>query len=302
MRREFIDGLSSLAASDDRIVLLTADLGFSVLEPFAQHFPGRFFNVGAAEQGMIAVATGLARGGLVPYCYSIASFAVGRTWEFLRNGPVAHGLTMGLIGVGPGFDYGVDGHTHHALEDVGLLRMLPQARILCPSDAKSARDFGSSPLTPGVLTYFRLSRQSLRCPVPDLGQLRDSGEEFPVAVVALGDAWGKAVKIHQALTDLGRLSTVCVVEELGSKMAEEKLKTLSKFPTLVTVENHLTRGGLATALSEQLSDGGWSGRMLAVGASGLAVGALGSSDFLWDTQTQPLREIADWCMEIPHEG
>jgi len=85
MRHDFVRGLCELAAEDPRIVLLTADLGFGTIEAFADRFPDRFINVGVAEQSLIGVATGLAQQGLTPYCYSIASFAVGRTWEFLRN-------------------------------------------------------------------------------------------------------------------------------------------------------------------------------------------------------------------------
>ena len=89
MRSDFVDELVELAEADERIVLLTGDLGFMVLEPFAERFPDRFFNVGVAEQNMIGVATGLAEAGFVPFAYSIATFASLRPYEFIRNGPVA---------------------------------------------------------------------------------------------------------------------------------------------------------------------------------------------------------------------
>ena len=97
---------------DERLVLLTGDLGFMVVEPFAERFPGRFFNVGVAEQNMVGMATGLAEAGYVPFVYSIATFAALRSYEFIRNGPVLHDLPVRIVGVGGGLDYGPNGLTH----------------------------------------------------------------------------------------------------------------------------------------------------------------------------------------------
>ena len=94
MRKAFVDSLCELAARDSRVMLLTADLGWSVLEPFAERFPERFVNVGVAEQNMIGIATGLARQGFVPFAYSIATFASMRCYEQFRNGPVLHALPV----------------------------------------------------------------------------------------------------------------------------------------------------------------------------------------------------------------
>src|SRR5262245_44384130 len=106
MRMAFCRALLELADRDDRIVLLTGDLGYSVLEPFADRFPARFFNVGVAEQNMVGTATGLAEAGFIPYVYSIVTFASLRGYEFIRNGPVLHQLPVRIIGIGGGFEYG----------------------------------------------------------------------------------------------------------------------------------------------------------------------------------------------------
>src|ERR687884_1315702 len=105
MRKAFVQALVELAAQDSRILLLTGDLGYMALEPFAERFPGRFFNVGVAEQNLVGLATGLAEAGFVPFLYSIAPFASLRPYEFLRNGPVLHRLPVRVVGVGGGFDY-----------------------------------------------------------------------------------------------------------------------------------------------------------------------------------------------------
>ena len=292
MRQDFVRGLCELAAEDPRIVLLTADLGFGTIEAFADRFPNRFINVGVAEQSLVGVATGLAQQGLTPYCYSIASFAVGRTWEFLRNGPIAHGLTVGLIGIGPGFDYGADGHTHHALEDISLIRSLDRSRVIAPADGPAAERFGRTPLSAGQLTYFRLARHAAECPVP-----RWNGEtdEFArTVIISLGDAWSKGCEIEAALTSAGIDNHHFVVEGIGSSESHLGLERLAGVERVIAVESHLPRGGLFSALAERLTQVGWPGRLLHVGPTEMPVEELGDSRFLWNSQALSSQRILEW--------
>ena len=294
MRQDFVRGLCELAAEDPRIVLLTADLGFGTIEAFADSFPDRFINVGVAEQSLIGVATGLAQQGLTPYCYSIASFAVGRTWEFLRNGPVAHGLTVGLIGIGPGFDYGADGHTHHALEDVSLIRSLNRSQVIAPADGSAAERFGRTALSAGQLTYFRLARHAAECPVP-----RWNGEAYEIArtvIISLGDAWAQGCEIEAALTNAGIENRHFVVEGLGSSESHLGLERLAGAERVIAVESHLPRGGLFSALAERLTQVGWPGRLLHVGPTEIPVRELGDSRFLWKKQALASERILEWVL------
>lgn len=112
MRRLFARTLADMADQDDRILLLTADLGFMALEEFRDRHPTRFFNCGVAEQAMIGLATGLAKDGWTPFCYSIAPFLLHRPYEFIVNGPIAHKLPVRLVAVGLGMEYGENGPTH----------------------------------------------------------------------------------------------------------------------------------------------------------------------------------------------
>ena len=105
LRRAFIRTLVDLAKDDERIVLMTGDLGYTVVEPFAERFPTRFFNVGVAEQNLLGLATGLAESGFIPFVYSMTTFVVLRAYEFIRNGPIAHGLPVRIVGIGGGFEY-----------------------------------------------------------------------------------------------------------------------------------------------------------------------------------------------------
>lgn len=292
MRQDFVRGLSELAAEDPRIVLLTADLGFGTIEAFADRFPDRFINVGVAEQSLVGVATGLAQQGLTPYCYSIASFAVGRTWEFLRNGPVAHGLTVGLIGIGPGFDYGADGHTHHALEDISLIRSLDRSRVIAPADGPAAERFGRTALSVGQLTYFRLARHAAECPV---SRWNAETDDFARTVIlSLGDAWSQGCEIEAALTSAGIENQHFVVEGIGSSESHLGLERLAGVERIIVVESHLPRGGLFSAVAERLTRVGWPGRLLHVGPTELPVGELGDGSFLWNRQAPSSQRILEW--------
>src|SRR5205807_8481796 len=139
MRRAFTNMLVELAEHDPRIMLLTGDLGYLALEPFSERFPDRFFNVGVAEQNMVGLATGLAEAGFIPFVYSIVTFASLRPYEFIRNGPILHRLPVRIVGVGGGFEYGSAGTTHHALEDLGVMRTQPGLTVIAPADSQQTR-------------------------------------------------------------------------------------------------------------------------------------------------------------------
>jgi transketolase len=134
MRTAFIETLCELAETDDRIWLLTGDLGYSVLERFAQRFPTRYVNVGVAEQNMTGVAAGLALSGKIVFTYSIANFPVMRCLEQVRNDVCYHNLDVKIVAVGGGLAYGAAGYTHHAVEDLAVMRVMPNLVVVAPGD------------------------------------------------------------------------------------------------------------------------------------------------------------------------
>src|SRR3954468_8868154 len=150
--------MTELAAQDERILLLTGDLGFMALEPFSERHPKRFFNAGVAEQNMVGLATGLAAVGFIPFVYSIATFASLRPYEFIRNGPILHQLPVRIVGVGGGFEYGTAGPTHHGLEDIGVMRLQPGLTVVAPADHLQAREvFMQTWNLPGPV-YYRIGK------------------------------------------------------------------------------------------------------------------------------------------------
>ena len=134
MRQEGINLLEAEMARDDRIITLTADLGFGLLDRIKNNYPDRFYNVGAAEQLLIGAGVGLAENGKIPVCYSMSSFVLYRPFEFLRNYVNAEKIPVKLIGSGRDKDYAHDGLSHWAHDDEQVLSCLPNIRIYKPRD------------------------------------------------------------------------------------------------------------------------------------------------------------------------
>ena len=142
MRNAFLEALTELAGKDRNVVLLTADLGFGVFDEFSRKFPGQYFNVGVAEQNMTGIATGLALEGKTVFTYSIANFPTLRCLEHVRNDACYHDLNINIIASGGGFSYGALGMSHHATEDLSILRALPNVTAVAPASRWEARMAG----------------------------------------------------------------------------------------------------------------------------------------------------------------
>src|SRR5262245_31325924 len=139
MRDAFVEAVTELAAADERIWLLTGDLGFTVFERFRERFSDRFVNVGVAEQNMTGVAAGLALSGKIVFTYSIANFPTLRCLEQVRNDLCYHRLNVNIVAVGGGLIYGPLGYTHHALEDLAIMPALPHMTVVAPGDPVQVR-------------------------------------------------------------------------------------------------------------------------------------------------------------------
>ncbi len=284
MRRAFIETLTELARDDPRVVLLTGDLGYTVLEPFSDSFPSRFFNVGVAEQNMMAIATGLAEAGFVPFTYSIATFATLRCLEFIRNGPVLHRLPVRIVGVGGGFEYGAAGPTHHAIEDVGVLRHYPDLHIVAPADSAQAQAaLRATWSLPGPI-YFRLGKDETYS-VSGLegryehGRAQSIRDGDGLLIVALGAAVREAVEAERRLAAEGISCTVLVVSSLTPPPLEDLAGLLPRFDSVLTLEGHSIRGGLGSLVAEFMAETGAGARLLRCGIDGPLGGPTGSQHF-----------------------
>ena len=286
MRATFIRTLVELAEEDERIVLLTGDLGFTVVEPFAERFPDRFFNVGVAEQNMLGVATGLAEAGFVPFAYSIATFATLRSYEFVRNGPVLHHLPVRIVGVGGGLEYGMNGLTHYALEDIAVMRTQPGMTVLAPADFRAGSDGADreTETVPGPI-YFRLGKNETET-VPGLdGRLRLDGVEQigagrDVAIVTTGSIAHEAAAAVELLEAQGWRSRLVVAACLSPLAHEGARHRAAKRPRSWSRWRRTTSsGGLGSLVSEVVAESGLGCRVVRCGVAGLP-DSVGSEAFL----------------------
>ena len=158
MRTAFIKQLTKEAEENDKIFLIVGDLGFSVVEDFANKFPNRFLNAGIAEQNMIGVAAGLAKEGYNVYVYSIGNFPTLRCMEQIRYDVAYHNLNVKIVSVGAGYAYGSLGASHHATEDLGMMRTIPNMVVCSPSDPKEAQAITAISASYNSPMYLRLLR------------------------------------------------------------------------------------------------------------------------------------------------
>jgi transketolase len=297
MRNAFVDGLLALAEEDERVMLLTGDLGFMVLEEFEKRFPERFVNCGVGEQNMVGVATGLAEAGFVPFVYSIATFSTLRPYEFIRNGPALHDLPVRIVGVGGGFDYGHNGITHFALEDYAVMRTQPRITTVAPSDAAQARAaLRATAELPGPV-YFRISKRGDDLPGLDgrfeLGGLTTVREGRDAAILAIGSIAHEAVEAAARLAESNIDVAVGLVPSFNPSPVDDIAELLSEMPAVLTVEAHYRDGGLGSLVAETIAERGLDCRLLRAGVTHMPAGETGSQKFLEDRHGLSSRQLAD---------
>lgn len=261
MRAAFIRTLTEIAEADARVVLLTGDLGFSVMEPFAERFPERFFNVGVAEQNMVGMATGLAEAGLVPFVYSIITFASLRAYEFIRNGPVHHRLPVRIVGIGGGFEYGHAGLTHYGLEDLGVMRLQPGLTVVAPADHQQAANALRATWNLPNPIFYRMGKDDAAF-VPGLegrfalGRMEIVREGADLAIVTIGAIASEAAAAAEILAGQGVNCTVAVVSSFNPSPSDDLAALLGKFRKVMTVEVHYENGGVGSWVAEVIAERG----------------------------------------------
>lgn len=252
--------LCEIGRKDKNIVVLDADLSCSTqTKLFAKEFPERFFNVGIAEQDMIATAAGLASEGKIPFAASFAVFATGRTYDQIRNSVCYPNFNVKIIGTHGGVTVGEDGASHQALEDVGLMRGLPNMTVIVPADCKECKEAVKYALEHEGPVYIRVSRGNL----PDIFD-EDTKFDFPKAkvikegsslsVFTNGEMLAEVIKASEILKNKGidiEIINVPVVKPIDR---DTIIKSIQKTRLAVTVENHSVINGLGSAVCEVLSE------------------------------------------------
>jgi transketolase len=259
MRSAFARTLVSLAEQDPNLFLITGDLGFGVLNDFQKRFPDRFINAGVAEQNMTGLAAGMAFEGKTVFTYSIGNFSTLRCLEQIRNDAAYHNLNVNIVCIGGGYTYGSLGFSHHATEDLAILRALPHIAVISPGDPQEA-EWATRALhrTPGT-GYLRLGRGGEpnihASPLAlELGRaigIRETGE---IAMLATGAILQNAVEACDILSRNGLVSALYSVPTLHP-LDEALIERLgAQCSAIITVEEHSIRGGLGTAVAEVLAE------------------------------------------------
>lgn len=290
MRNHVIAELTRIAHTDSRIMLAVADLGFSVVEGFQKEFPNRFINVGIAEQNLTSVAAGLALEGNEVFTYSIGNFPTLRCIEQIRNMVCYHHANVKILAVGGGFAYGSLGMTHHATEDIAMMRALPNMKVFVPADAIEAVSCLHEICKYDGPCYLRMARgrepnihdeiDSTTIDVTQLLPIIKNGND--VCILACGTILSEAVKLQYLLSDSGISSSVYSVPSI-KPIDEKNIKNLAKKSRLiVTMEEHNIVGGLGGAIAEVLSDLGSHAPLLRFGLQDTFTSKVGNQDYLRD--------------------
>jgi transketolase len=286
MRDVFVRELTRIAAQRPEVMLLTADLGFGVLDDFATRFPAQFLNVGIAEQNMTGLATGLALEGRIVFTYSLGNFPTLRCLEQIRNDACYHGARVKIVTVGGGMSYGAVGPTHHATEDLAILRALPETTVICPGDhwevQQATRDIVD---LPGV-TYFRLDKSAAPpCHREDevfvLGKARKIVDGSAATLIATGGILGEAVKAAAILRARGIEVRVLSCHTVKPLDEEAVVDAALQTGGIVTLEEHTVDGGLGGAVAETLLEaGGRPGFFTRIGLRSRFSSIVGSQQYL----------------------
>ncbi len=254
------EALAEAGKENDRIVVLDADLsGSTKTSIFAKAYPDRFYNVGIAEQNLITTALGLSLTGKIPFAATFAVFATGRAYDQIRNSVCYQNGNVKIIGAHGGITVGEDGASHQSLEDVALMRVLPNMTVIAPADYEQAKQAVKFAVVHNGPVYIRSSRIDVPCIFDenykfDANKAVTLREGKDVSVFATGDIFSEAYQAVTLLEEKGisaELINVPVIKPLDTKTI---IASAKKTKLAVTVENHSVIGGLGSAVAECLSE------------------------------------------------
>ncbi len=306
MRDVFIQELTAIAAERPEVMLITADLGFGVLEEFARRFPGQFLNVGVAEQNMTAVATGLALEGAIVFTYSLGNFPTLRCLEQIRNDACYHGANVKIVTVGGGMSYGAVGPSHHATEDIAILRALPGTIVISPGDNWEAAGATRAIVDlPGV-AYLRLDKSVAPASnrfdeLFELGRARKIADGTAATLIATGGILGEALKAAEMLRTRGIAVRVLSIHSVKPLDREAIVDAARQTGGIVTIEEHGIDGGLGGAVAETLLDAGAApGFFARIGLRSCFSSIVGSQQYLRSVYAMDADAIAETVIDRVH--
>lgn len=258
MRTAFVQTLETYAQKNNNILVLSGDLGYSVFEKFIQKFPDQFFNLGVGEANIVGVGAGLAKEGKIPLVYSIIPFITMRCFEQIRNDVCGHGLNMKIVGVGSGLGYAHLGVSHHAAEDIALMRTLPGMTVLSPADSHEVTASLTWSLQHRGPVYMRLGKKGEPAVHPRKVSFSKKPHGFVLkegkdgVIFATGTIVYNALQAAIILEKQGytfRVVSMPIIKPLDEKIVCDSAQRLKN---IITIEEHSIIGGLGSAVAEVL--------------------------------------------------
>lgn len=285
MRDTFFKALGDIAQIDEDVYLLTGDLGFKLFDPFKAKCPDRFLDVGVAEANMIGVAAGLALSGKNVYCYSIIPFLIMRAYEQVRMDIAYHNLNVKLVGVGGGFTYGLEGFSHFGIEDLSLMRSLPNMNVVVPADSKEATQLVIASCEHPSPLYIRLGRTGepiIHKGTPNfkIGRGMVLSEGRDVAIFAIGSMVYQAKLAASLLSKKGVSATVINMHTLKPLDISLIKACALAHRAIFTIEEHSIVGGLGSAVAEVLLENSYHGIFKRMGIPEKLSNFVGNADYL----------------------
>lgn len=285
MRDTFVKTLIELAKKDKNIELVTGDLGFGVLKPYWEALPDQFTNAGIAEQNMTTMAAGMALAGKTVFTYSIGNFPTLRCLEQIRNDCAYHNANVKIVCVGGGFVYGSLGMSHHATEDIAILRALPDVVVLAPGDLLEAEEATKAMVKHNGTCYLRLGRggeKRIHQKIDNfqIGKAIKVKEGQRVAIFSTGAIFEEVDGAVEILKNQGIDPAVYTFPTVKPLDIEVINNTAKDFDLIVTVEEHNIVGGFGSAVAEVLSEQVTKARLLRIGLNDTYSAIVGSQQYL----------------------
>ena len=284
MRDAFVRELTRIAIEDERVVVLTADLGIGLFDEIAAAAPTRFLNVGIAEQNMIGIAAGLALAGRRVFAYSIAPFVTSRPHDQVRVDIAYHRADVTIVGVGGGVAYGSLGPTHHAIEDLALMRSLPGMTVIAPGSPGEAAAATRALAAHRGPAYLRLAKNGEPECLGDapfrIGVARPLRSGGDLTICTTGSLLPHALEAADLLAARGIDTGVLHMPTVKPLDVGALAGALQAAPLLVTLEDHTLPGGFGSAVAEAVVDHGLSGSVLRLGIPDCFAPVVGTREHL----------------------
>ena len=306
MRDIFIKELTEQVMRNRNIFLITGDLGFGVFDEFRINYSENFINAGVAEQNMTGVATGMALDGNIVFTYSIANFSTLRCVEQIRNDACYHNANVKIVSVGAGFSYGQLGFTHHATEDISILRSLPNITIFTPSGPWETKKVVNASINTSGTCYIRLDKSNGNDSPADIlekfeigkGRVLKEGSDCTIFTVGgiLHEVQKAAKVLYKKHSIEAQIITFPTIKPIDKELI---LNSVYKTKNIITVEEHVLDGGLGSIISEVITDNCvFPKRFLRIGLGSKFSSIVGTQEYLRKQYKMDSRAITNKITEL----